>query len=219
MEGCSRLGCVDVTYDGQPLTPMRLSEERLAPFRGKAPPGPGYVGLRRLGPRLGELVTPSWTFFPLELGDEGAGVVALLGFTESVPVLDAGLDWVAVEHQSGGYACSHPVFVGVRLSLKPVVAEWLGDLARDYFGHCNGYFSFGSARASDIEAYNSRLKTIGLHCEHSYSWLHEAVYPIDATVETLSIVSPTPPDLNRFGDPWARLAPNFGVFVLAANSD
>ena len=101
---------------------MRLTEAKLSGLRS---PASGHVYLQTPGENVAGLFTPSWTFFPAELGDAGNGVVAILAFTQVVPKLDAGLEWVAIRHQSGGYSCSAPVFVGVRLALRPHIADWL----------------------------------------------------------------------------------------------
>lgn len=201
---------------------MKISESDVAAFRDRPTEGSRYVRIETLSREASPaLFTPSWTFFPSELGDTFGfgGVVAILGFTKLLPKLAPELDWFAIKHQSGGYACSHPRFVGVRLALRPTITAHLEVLANDYRGHKNGYFSLTDKSTTDIEVYNARLKLIGLNCEFTYPWLHEGVYPIDATPEALSRLTNTPPDLEQFGDSWAPRPPDFGVFVLATNCD
>jgi len=59
---------------------MRLTESSVAPFRSATANSAGHVGLSRLG--AGSIFTSSWTFFPLELGDSGNDIVAILRLFE-----------------------------------------------------------------------------------------------------------------------------------------
>ena len=195
---------------------MRISEKDVAHLRTGTKARPGGISVRE---RRNFSFSQSWTFFPLELGEPGDDIVALLAYTEHLPPLNDAFEWLAVEHQSGGYACQHPVFVGVRLFLRPTVHSALRKLAKVYHGYDHGQFGIADKSAKDICEYNSRLGELGLHCNYTYPWLHEAVYPVDATKENLSVLASSPPILDQLGDDFSRRAPGFGVYILAANSD
>ncbi len=195
---------------------MRISEETIAAYR---PNGwQGLIGLpwsRSFDCTLPcEFFSDSDELFPeLKHGEP----VALLAFTTSIPRLAAGRDWYGIDHQAGGYACDHPHLVGLRLTIRPSMAEKLKDLVRRYLGAAGGHLSLDKVTASDIVGYTQVLADLGLHCDSSYRNLQEGVYPIDATSQALALIADEPPDLDLVKDPlgYGGLA----IVILAENSD
>jgi hypothetical protein len=192
---------------------MRISEDDLVHLRPSAGDLAPNLSIRTLQ------FSHSWAFFPEELGEDSEDVVALMAFIQLAPPLHPAFKWLAIEHQSGGYVGSHPAFVGVRLALRPEIQAALQMLAGRYRGYRNGYFSIDAKSAKDIADYDARLGELGLDCDYTYPALHEGVYPIDATEKNLAILTDTPPDLALLGDEFTRRPTNFGVYVLARNSD
>jgi hypothetical protein len=196
----------------------RISELDVCGFRALTRRTGAGLTLALRGKLPNAMFTPSWEFFPLELGDPGDDVVALVGYADSLPPLNPRLEWLAIEHQSGGHACSHPRFVGIRLTLRPQIKPGLRAISVRFRGYRHGYFGRGKA-ASDIALYRSMLVELGLDCEWAHPMLEEAVYPIDASPENLGILSATPPRLEGLTDGAARLPESFAIFLLARNSD
>jgi hypothetical protein len=154
--------------------------------------------------------------FP-ELEDESHRVVALLAFTQALPLLANGFDWLAVRHQCGGLLCDQRHLVGIRLKLRAVATDWLRSLAEGYFEAAAGHFYASNLGASDIVAYSAALAANGVHCERSFRLFEEAVYPIDATQEHLDLLAEDAPVHSRIADP--RGYGGLTIVVLAENSD
>jgi hypothetical protein len=77
-------------------------------------------------------------------------VVVLLAFTQAFPKLSPTVEWYAVDHQSGGLVCHHPLFVGLPLVVRPEMQERLEALAARYFEAGGGHFYRGNLGASDV---------------------------------------------------------------------
>jgi hypothetical protein len=152
-----------------------------------------------------------------EIGDESGDIVALLAFTGSFPSLSPTVEWVAIDHQSGGLACHHPKFVGTYLRLRVEMEQRLRALAKRHFGEGGGHFYTGNLLASDVVAYVDALAALGLHCERGYGLLEESVYPIDATQVHLNMLCENPPDLSLVADKTGY--GGLTIVILAENSD
>ena len=161
--------------------------------------------------------TDSDELFPDELTDGEGRVMAFLAFRFGLPPLVDDYDWYAVSHQSGGYACDHPLFVGTPLRLRPEMAQRLQRLALRFDQYSAGHFYRGNVTFSDLVEYAGCLTAMGLHCEFTYEDLEEAFYPIDATQAHLDLLSADPPRLDVVkppGEPGLMM-----IVVLAENSD
>jgi hypothetical protein len=197
---------------------VKISEEMIAGYRPAD--WPGLIGLDAgswSGSALpAHFFSGSCDLFP-ELANESGETVAMLAFTTSLSRLLPGLDWLAVEHQSGGHATRQPHFVGLRLAIRAGMVEPLRDLAREYYGSAGGHFYPENVLASDIVSYVEKLASWGLVCDRSYRLLQEGVYPIDATSEALALIADNPPDLDIVQD---RLGyGGLAILILAENSD
>ena len=161
--------------------------------------------------------TDSDTLFPGELTDGQGRVKAFLGFRFGLPPLPDAYDWYGLSHQSGGYACDQPQFVGTPLRLRPEMAEGLERLARQFNAHSNGHFYRGNVTFSDLTEYAGCLAALGLHCERTYEEIEEAFYPIDATQAHLDRLCIDPPSLDLVKRPGQ--AGLMMIVVLTENSD
>jgi hypothetical protein len=163
-----------------------------------------------------DFFTDSGNLFP-HSWDGPDKVVVLLAFTQAFPKLSPTVEWYAVDHQSGGLVCHHPLFVGLPLVVRPEMLERLEALAARYFEAGGGHFYRGNLGASDVVEYVAALADIGLGCERSYALLEEGVYPIDATQEHLNLLAIDPPLLANLVDGCGH--GGLTIIVLAENSD
>lgn len=200
---------------------MKITEADVKTFR--RPDWRGVLGYPRGGAADDPYQLPSHYFtdsdelFPGELTDGEGRVMAFLAFRFGLPTLSDDYDWYAVSHQSGGYACDHPAFVGTPLRLRPDMAEGLQRLALRFDQHSAGHFYRGNVTFSDLTEYAGCLAEMGLHCEHSYEELEEAFYPIDATQAHLDLLCENPPRLDVVKPPTE--AGLLMIVVLTENSD
>lgn len=193
---------------------MKVSENELRELRPTS--WPQNIRLSDLSQAQPELFADSWDAFQ-SLAHGSRDIVALLTFTGVVPPLSPDLDWIAISHQAGGLACHHPCFIGVELDLRPPVRAALQELASDYYEEAGGHFYSDAVTVSDLVAYTSRLAELGLHCNTSYRLFEEAVYPIDASDDHLSLIADGPPTVEAFAGPGGFGHP--AIVILAENSD
>ncbi len=190
---------------------MKITEQELT-LRGVADNTRARHALRSRH----ELFSDSLDLFKNEL-DHG-GVVAVLAFTQSVPLLSANYEWFCADHQAGGHACDQVRFVGTPLNLRPSIDEHLRQLAKKYYYAQCGHFYRGRLRASDIVGYVETLHSLGFECEYSWRLFQEGIYPIDATQAHLDRLSDRPPNLNDI-TARGKTLDNLTILVLAENSD
>jgi len=154
---------------------------------------------------------------------EALEIVAVLAFTRHAPVLRPGREWLAIDHQCGGYACEQQRMIATRLNLRPSISSEMLRVAQvGYFAE-SGHFNRDSLLASRIAAYIAALARIGLDCECTRRFLTESLYPVDATQENLNRIAEDAPDLDsiahRNGHSRARYSDQPAVFFLTQNSD
>ena len=218
---------------------MLIEEKMLAAFRGKD-------GLCRLKPKRGgpykysdypKLLAElheaakqpnlmrdgalktifTWDYFE-ELSDrEDHGVVAMLAFTNLVPVLPITRDWMAFQHQAAGYACRQSTFIGTVLEPRPAIKSAFLEIARANFCACGGWFEEAETDPELTESYIATIHALGLVCgEQARAELCESIYPVDATASSLGVCSEDVGDLihlteNEQAKPL--------ILFLSANSD
>ncbi len=119
--------------------------------------------------------------------------------------LPPGRDWLAVDHFSGGFACSHSQLVLTVLRIRPEIAEGMAWLSEAYFG--------SNIERLDLDQtveYRSLLRDLlGVDCSTTYVGWSEADYPID--IEHLAALTDEVVELPD--------AEEIGLYVLAENSD
>ena len=218
---------------------MLIEEKMLAPFRRQD-------GLRRLktkcgGPykyadypklleelaesakrpnliRDGALKTVfTWDYFD-ELSDRvDHGIIAMLAFTNLVPVLPVTRNWMAFQHQAGGYACRKTTFIGTVLEPRPAIKSAFLEIARANFYACGGCFEGAETDPKLTESYMAIIQALGLSCgERARAELCESIYPVDATGSALGICFEGVGDLTYLTeDQHAKPL----ILFLSANSD
>lgn len=212
---------------------MLVTEEILAKYRenGSAVRLDGGAGSPRLPANL-------FTHTGLEFASEWSNgvssatfdamrerlqIVLVLAFTRSVPILKPGREWLALEHQCGGYACEQQRMVATRLTPRASVLPALKRIAREGLYAESGHFNRRDILASRIADYVASLASMGLDCEASWGYLSESLYPVDATQKNLNRVAENGPSLELLAD-WsnvvrARYSKDPVIFFMTENSD
>jgi hypothetical protein len=162
---------------------------------------------------------------PKNLSDprETLEIVLVLAFTRWAPVLNPGREWLALEHQCGGYSNAVIKMIATKLTPRPSVVSPLRLIAREGYGAEKGNFDRSQLVASRIASYVAALARIGLDCEASWRHLTESMYPIDATQANLDRVAENAPELASIaaweGRQWAGYINDPAIFFLTENSD
>jgi hypothetical protein len=207
---------------------MIVTEGILAPYRGKngklLVTRTGYVSPYESPPLVPHgLFTSTFKAFGENWPSSGnRGIILVLAFSKSVPILRPGREWLALVHQTGGYLCEQTGMIATRLEPRRSILPKLESIARDNFFADSGRFDRADLLASRIVSYFTALKAIDLDCECTWRNLTEGLYPIDATPENLNRITENPPDLDSiaFWDhPRARYSDEPAIFFLAENSD
>jgi len=116
---------------------MIVTEEILRPYRSKG----GHVNIvHRSFPNIffthtddafrfdsDNATTPENPHDPKETPE----IVLVLAFTRSVPVLKPGREWLALDHQAGGYSCENQTMIATRLTPRASVLPSLQLIARE----------------------------------------------------------------------------------------
>jgi hypothetical protein len=157
------------------------------------------------------------------ISKERLEIVLVLAFVGTVPALRPGREWLALDHQCGGYSCLHEVMIATRLIPRPSVLPALQLIARDGFYAETGHFDRSQLLASRIASYVTSLARIGLDCECTWRCLTESLYPIDATQDNLNRVAEDAPDLDSIAE-WkgfgrVRYSNDPVIFFMTENSD
>ena len=128
----------------------------------------------------------TWDYFD-ELSDRADhGVVAMLAFTNLVPVLPVTRDWMAFQHQGAGYACRQVTFIGTVIEPKPAIKSAFIEIARSNYYACGGWFEGSKTDPATTDKYMADVQKLGLSCsDPARSELCESVYPIDATPSSM----------------------------------
>jgi hypothetical protein len=168
----------------------------------------------------GDVFQSDWPNF--EPKQEKLEVVLVLAFTAWAPELYPGREWLALEHQCGGYSNSAVKMIATRLTLRPSVLPTLRSIAREGFAAESGNFSRTSLLASRIASYVQSLARAGLDCECTWRYLTESLYPIDATQANLDRVAEDELDLQSIAKwpyPKARYYSDPAIIFMTQNSD
>jgi len=145
-----------------------------------------------------------------------------LAFTAWAPELHPGREWLALEHQCGGYSNAHVKMIATRLAPRPSVLPALRSIAREGFGAEKGNFDRTSLLASRIASYVQSLARAGLDCECTWRHLTESLYPVDATQSNLDRVAEDGFDLQSIAKwpyPEAIYYSNPAIIFMTENSD
>ena len=218
---------------------MLIEEKMLSPFRGED-------GLCRLKPerggpyiyadypkllaelheaakqpnlmRDGALKTIfTWDYFAELFNRVDHGVVAMLAFTDLVPVLPITRNWMAFQHQAAGYACRQTTFIGTVLEPRPAIKSAFLEIARANFRACAGWFEDAETDTELTENYIDTIYALGLVCgEQARAELCESIYPEDTSVSSLCICFEDVGDVTYLAeDEQAKPL----ILFLSANSD
>lgn len=214
---------------------MIVTEQMLAPYRADGRPLSFRIA-DRLRLRNGTFIPsnlfsdssaffqPFWWAKPDKQDPkQDLQVVAVLAFTEHVPVLKPGREWIALSHQAGGYSNEHVLMIATRLESRPYLKPALNAIAREGYFAEDGRFNKNNILASRIAKYVTALDELNLDCESSWRLLTESVYPIDATQDNLDRLAVDAPALDDIAD-WtgfirARFSSDPAILLLTENSD
>lgn len=189
---------------------MLIDESMLAEFRGEdglCRLKPEYGGPRKYAdyPKLlaelietakrpnlmrdGSLKTVfTWDYFEELSALADHGVVAMLAFTNLVPVLPITRNWMAFQHQGAGYACRQITFIGTVLEPKPAIKSAFFEIARANYCACGGWFEGPETDATITEKYITTVQELGMACGvGARSELCESVYPVEANPVSMGI--------------------------------
>lgn len=159
----------------------------------------------------------TWDYFE-ELSDRmDHGVVAMLAFTNLVPVLPITRHWIAFQHQAAGYACRQTTLIGTVIEPKPAIKSAFLEVARSNFSACGGQFEDAETDPKLTESYIATIHALGLSFgEQSRAELCESIYPVDATPSSMGICFEDVGDLTYLTkDEHAKPL----ILFLSANSD
>ena len=159
----------------------------------------------------------TWDYFE-ELSDRvDHGIVAMLAFTNLVPVLPITRSWMAFQHQAAGHACRQTTFIGTVVEPKPAIRSAFLEVARSNFYACGGWFEDADTDPKLTENYMATIHALGLSCgEQARAELCESIYPVDATESSMVICFEDVGDLIYLTeDDHAKPL----IFFLSANSD
>ena len=159
----------------------------------------------------------TWDYFE-ELSDRvDHGVVAMLAFTNLVPVLPITRNWMALQHQAAGYLCRQVSFIGTAVEPKSSIKAAFTKIAKKNFYACGGCFEGPSTDPSTTERYLADIARLDLSCgDYARTELCESVYPVDATPNSMDICFEDVGDLTYLTE--AEHAKPLILF-LSANSD
>jgi hypothetical protein len=207
-----------------------VTEEKLAPYRSKS----GLVKLTGSSGLPPSFFTPTDRAFRFDTAiitnpesprdpRETLEIVLVLAFTGNVPVLRPGREWIALDHQCGGYSCQHELMIATPLVPRTSVLPALRLIAREGYFAETGHFDGHQTLASRIACYIAALTRIGVDCECTWRYLKESLYPIDSTQDNLNRIGEDAPDLESIAD-WnqfmrARYSNNPAIFFMTQNSD
>ncbi|MBW4710048.1 hypothetical protein KX928_19865 [Roseobacter sp. YSTF-M11] len=159
----------------------------------------------------------TWNYFE-ELSDRvDHGIVAMLAFTNLVPVLPITRNWMAFQHQAAGHACRQTTFIGTVLEPKPEIKLAFIEIARANFYARGGWFEDAQTDQRLTDSYGATIHALGLSFgEQARAELCESIYPVDANTSSMSICFHDVGDLTYLTeDEHAKPL----ILFLSANSD
>ncbi|UWR61875.1 hypothetical protein [Phaeobacter inhibens] len=159
----------------------------------------------------------TWDYFE-ELSDRvDHGIVAMLAFTNLVPVLPITRTWMAFQHQAAGHACRQTTFIGTVIEPKPAIKSAFLEVARSNYYACRGWFEDADTNPKLTESYMATIHALGLSCgEQARAELCESIYPVDVTETSMGICFEEVGDLIYLTeDEYAKPL----ILFLSANSD
>lgn len=107
--------------------------------------------------------------------------VPVLAFTEIVPILDERRQWLALEHQGGGYSCAQTQMVATRFSALPIIQNLFDDVAKRFHYAISGWFESADTDAALTRSYEATIARYGLTLRGTgRKHLKESMYPVDA---------------------------------------
>jgi hypothetical protein len=149
-------------------------------------------------------------------------IILVLAFAASAPVLNPEHEWLALDHQCGGFVCAHRRMIATRLVPRASILQALRSIAREGFDAENGFFGPTNLFASRIASHVQSLTRIGVDCECTWPYLSESIYPIDATQANLNRVAEDELDLQSIAKwpyPEARYHSDPAIIFITQNSD
>ena len=157
------------------------------------------------------------TYFD-ELSDHADhDVVAMLAFTDVVPVLPITRSWIAFGHQSAGYLCRTVTVIGTVIEPKPAIKSAFRQIARSNYYALGGRFEGPETDPAITERYMADIESLGLSCsDQARPELCESIYPVDATRASMKICFEDIGDLIYLTED-ERAKPV--ILFLSANSD
>lgn len=141
----------------------------------------------------------------------------VLASGETVPAVGSG-EWRLASEDCGGFSCDNFYAAVLPLSIRSQIATVLESIVEERFTSDGlDYFSMmdNQARAKIRGAYLSLLHSVGLSCnEQNLKLLTQALYPVDATVTNLSILSNDQIDLGAL-----QVSEGLVIFIVGQNCD
>ncbi len=159
----------------------------------------------------------TWDYFE-ELSDRvDHGIVAMLAFTNLVPILPITRNWMAFHHEGAGHACRSTTFIGTVIEPKSAIKSAFLEIARANFGACGGWFEDAETDPELTENYMASIRALGLTCgEQARAEFCESIYPVDATESSMGICFEDVEDLTHLAEN-EQAKPL--ILFLSANSD
>jgi hypothetical protein len=141
----------------------------------------------------------------------------VLASSETVPAVGAG-EWRLASEDCGGFYCDTFYAAVLTLSIRSQIKTVLESIVDERFTSDGlDYFNMmdNQARAEIREAYLSVLHGVGLSCnEQNLGQLTQALYPVDATVNNLSILSDDLIELEAL-----QVSEGLVIFIVGENCD
>ncbi|MEM7076844.1 MAG: hypothetical protein AAF484_17290 [Pseudomonadota bacterium] len=159
----------------------------------------------------------TWDYFE-ELSDHVEhSIVAMLAFTNLVPVLPVTRNWMAFQHQGAGHACRQTTFIGTVIEPKPAIKSAFLEIARNNFYACGGWFEGSETDPKLTKNYLATIQALDLSCgNQALAEFCESIYPIDATPTSMNICFEDIGELTYLTED-ERAKPL--ILFLSANSD
>lgn len=141
----------------------------------------------------------------------------VLASSETVPAVGAG-EWQLAYESCGGFSCDTFYAAVLPLSIRSQIKTILESIVDERFTSDGlDYFNMmdNQTRAEIREAYLSVLHSVGLSCnEQNLKQLTQALYPVDATVKNLSILSEDHIELETL-----QVSEGLVIFIVGENCD
>lgn len=131
---------------------------------------------------------------------------------------------IPLVHQAAGLLCHQVEMIFFPLVPREDVRASMVELYERYDDSC---LSAMHARLQDLVEYQRTLRTLfgaSVSCEHSWRYLHEAIYPIDLSPAALKALTSETDNLDTddflvWPSVIARLGAQWSLVILTPNSD